>query len=147
MNATPSNPSTPSEIPFARGQGYLTAMGYLQIVAGALTVLFSCLAMLKASTLSGTVLMSPAAIHEAFGGFAGGGFTKFMAGYMSFLVMFGWILGLMMISAGIASLKCRGRYWIGFVSILNLFSQPLATTVAMMMLHGLTRPRITAAFR
>lgn len=132
---------------FRRGEGYLVFMGYLQIVTGVLTLLFSLTVIAHAWAVSATVLMSPARIYHLFGGFDADVFTKLVAAYLSFQVMFGWILGLGTILAGIASLKCRGRRWITLMAVLNLVNFPHGTTVAIMVLHGMTRPGIAGAFR
>ncbi len=145
MNAT--LPHTPSVRSFQPGEGYLYFVGQLQIVAGVLTVLFSLLTMIQAWTVNATAIMSPAEIYSAFGSPHGGWFNKLLAAYMSFQVMFGWIIGLLMISAGICCLKNRGRTWVALTACLSLVNFPHGTTVALMVLHGLTRPRISGALR
>jgi len=144
---TTTAPSQPSSPVLQKGEGYLAFMGYLQIAGGTLTVLFSILAMLKAWSLSGMAMMSPGDIYQAFGGHGEGSIDKLIAGYLSFLVMFGWVLGLMMITAGVCCLKRTGRRWVTVSSVLNLITLPHATTIAIMVLHGMTRRGIAAAFR
>ncbi|WP_193212612.1 hypothetical protein [Luteolibacter marinus] len=138
---------SPKHADFRRGEGYLVFMGYLQIVTGALTLLFSLMVMAHAWAVSDTVLMSPARIFHAFGSADADLFTKMVAAYMSFQVMFGWILGLGTILAGIWSLNCRARRWVTAMAVLNLINFPHGTTVAIMVLHGMTRPGIAGAFR
>lgn len=132
------------------GEGYLFFMAYLQIVAGALNLIFSAFAIGRAATTGNMDFLGLTATTDALGGVAGidlhGILASMMAGYMVIQLAFGWVAGLMMIGAAICCLKRRGRWFVAASSVLNLFNFPHGTTVAIMMLHGLSRPGISRVF-
>lgn len=136
-----------SDSPFPRGEGYLAFMGSLQIATGLFSSLFSMLAIAQAWSINAHVVMSPAEIHQAFGGYGTGPFARLIAGYISFQAMFGWVLGLVMIGGGICCLRRRGRVWAWIAGLLGLLNFPYGTTVAVMVLHGLSQREISGAFR
>ena len=135
------------ESPFQRGQGYLYFIGHLQIIAGILSIVLSLFVMMQAYSMRSTLLLGPIEVYQTFAGGQSGGLEKLIAASLSMQMMFGWILGLMMISAGICCLRNKGRAWVTFVTAANLLNFPHGTTVALIIIHGLTRPGIRGAFR
>ena len=135
------------ESPFPHGKGYLYFIGNLQIIAGILSIVLSLFVMLQAYSMHSTLLLGPIEIYQTFGGLQSGQFAKLIATSLSMQMMFGWVLGLMMISAGICCLRNKGRAWVTFVTAANLLNFPHGTTVALITIHGLTRPGIRGAFR
>lgn len=131
--------SIPSSV-FPRGVGYLTFMGYFQIGVGLLTVLFSALAIFQGAIID-PQLLNPAVAGEASRGF----FGRMIAGYMAFQMTFGWLLGAMMIMAGVCCLQLRGRTFVTVSAVLNLLNFPHGTTAAIMMLHGFRRQEVVDA--
>jgi len=132
---------------FRRGEGYLFYIGHLQIIIGILSIVLSLFVMLQAWVMRSTLLLGPVEIYRTFGGSQDDWVPRLMAALISCQLMFGWILGLMMISAGICCLKNRARGWVTFVTALNLFNFPHGSTAALIIIHGLTRPGIRGAFR
>jgi len=125
---------------FPRGVGYLTFMGYFQIGVGLLTVLFSALAIFQGSIID-PQLLNPMVAGEASRGF----FGRMIAGYMAFQMVFGWLLGTMMIMAGVCCLQLRGRTFVTVSAVLNLLNFPHGTTAAILMLHGFRRQEVIEA--
>ena len=134
------------DVPLARGEGYLTFMGYLQIAVGVLTVVFSAVAIAEAAWIGHTGLFNPVNAATYFGGRATGSFTSLLAGYVAFQISYGWLMGAMLIAAGVCCLKRIARRFVAAVSVVNLVNFPHGTTVAILMLHGLSRPGIAGAF-
>ena len=135
------------EPPFQRGQGYLYFIGNLQIIAGILSIVLSLFVMLQAYSMRSTLILGPIEVYQTFGGLQSGVVEKLIAASLSMQMMFGWVLGLMMISAGIYCLRNKARTWVTFVTAVNLLNIPHGTTVALIIIHGLTRPGIRGAFR
>lgn len=132
--------------PLPRGEGYLLFTGYLQLVAGALTIVFSGLAILLAMLAGDASWMNPFAAARTFGPAEAGFFVKLIGAYMAMQVAFGWIFGLLMIIAGTLSIRKKSRRFVTTSAIINLFNFPHGTTVALLVLHGMCRPGISAAF-
>lgn len=135
------------ETPMRRGEGYLYFMATLQIAAGALSVLFSLLALLRYASVGEASLLNPVVVADAFDGLGAGNLNSIIAGYVGFQVTYGWVMGLLLIIAGVCCLKRREKPIVAAAAALNLFNFPHGTTVGIMMLHGLTRPGISHAFR
>lgn len=143
MNQTP--PVSTTELPRC-GAGYLYFVGILQIGAGLLSVLFSLLAFLQVGLAESGGLLDPQQVAHRFAGHGSEGWASLVAGYVSFHVTYGWILGLLLISAGVCCIKLRARRLVWFSSLLNLLNFPHGTTAALMTWHGLSRDRISGAF-
>jgi hypothetical protein len=132
--------------PLAHGEGYLIFVGYLQLVAGVLTVLFSVCSIVMILAADAPSLLNPLEAARSYAA-PGSEMLKLLAGYMSFQIVAGWLFGLLMILAGFLVFIRRGRRTVAAVAVLNLVNFPHGTTVAIMVLHGLGRPGIAAAFR
>lgn len=133
--------------PFPRGAGYFYFTGVLQIGAGVLNLLFSLLGFLQARAAGVGGLLEAQGLAEWFSGRGLEGSAAVIAGLVAFQIAFGWIFGLLLIAAGICSLKCRARGFVWFSTVVNLFNFPHGTTVALMTWHGLNRRGIARAFR
>ena len=83
-----------------------------------------------------TLLLGPIEVYLTFGGLRSDEVEKLIAASLSMQMMFGWILGLMMISAGIFWLRNKTRAWVTFVTAVNLLNFPHGTTVALIIIHG-----------
>lgn len=138
--------TVPATKPFRRGAGYLYFVGILQIGAGMLSLLFSLLAFAHAGSADAGGLLDPRQVAYRFAGHGSEGWASFVAGYLSFHVTYGWIFGLLLITAGICCMRRRGRWLVRFSSLLNLLNFPHGTTAALMTWHGLNRDRISGAF-
>ena len=137
MNAHPLT----STLPYSRGEGYLTFMGYLQIGAGTLTLLFS-LCGIASGLASDSSLLIPFNGEGPYNGF----FQSLISAYLAFQITFGWLLGLLQIGAGIKCLHFKGRSLACVASAANMLNFPHGTTVSIMMLHGLITRDISRAF-
>jgi hypothetical protein len=133
-----------SSIP--RGEGYLLFTGYLQIVAGVLTILFSAITIVAAMLAGDASWINPVTVSQSFGSAEAGFFFKLITVYMAMQISFGWIFGILMVVGGVLSLRKNGRRFITTSAIINLFNFPHGTTVAILVLHGMSRPGISGAF-
>ena len=130
---------------FRLGAGYLYFMGVLQIIAGGLNLAFSAFSFALADDLGAADLFTPGRVVDAFVQ-RGIGWPDWVVSFMAVQVVYGWIFGLLMIVAGICCLRRRARRFVWVSTIANLFNMPHGATVAFLVWHGLTRPRIAAAF-
>jgi hypothetical protein len=142
METTIDTPAT-----LSRGEGYLIFVGYLQLVAGVLTMLFSGMAVVLAMFAADSSWMNPITVARSFGPAEAGFFVRLIGAYMALQFAFGWIFGLLLIVGGALCLKKRGRRFVTISAIINLFNFPHGTTVAILVLHGIARPGISGAFR
>jgi hypothetical protein len=132
--------------PLPRGEGYLLFTGYLQLVAGTLTILFSGMAIILAMLAGDASWMNPFAAARMFGPAEAGFFVKLVGAYMAMQIAFGWIFGVLMVASGVLCLRQNGRRFVTTSAIINLFNFPHGTTVAILVLHGIARPGISGAF-
>ena len=135
----------PSSNP-SRGEGYLMFVGYLQLVAGAMTLLFSALAIVLAMLASDASWMNPIAVARSFGPEESSFFVKLIGAYMALQFAFGWLFGLLMVVGGVLCIRKKGRRFVTTSAVINLFNFPHGTTVAILVLHGIARPGISGAF-
>lgn len=136
----------PVDIQLRRGEGYLYFMAYLQILAGVLSLLFSVFAIARAVSAGDLNMLNLTATTAGYDGSSPGFLETLLAGYMVVQLTFGWLMGLALIGSAICCLKHTGRRFIVIASVLNLFNFPHGTTVAIMMLHGLSRRGISDVF-
>ena len=144
MTTTPVSDDLRTPLP--HGEGYLKFMGYLQLIAGVLSVLFSGSATALILMANAPTLLNPLEVTKTFGSPTSES-LNLLAGYMSFQIVSGWLFGLLMIISGVLVFRRKGRRTVAAAAILNLVNFPHGTTVAIMVLHGLSRPGISAAFR
>lgn len=132
--------------PLPLGEGYLLFVGYLQLVAGAMTILFSVLTIALATLAGDASWLNPITVIRSFGSPEAGFFVKLIGTYAALQVAFGWIFGLLLVVSGILCISKRGRRFVTATAIINLFNFPHGTTVALLVVHGITRPGISGAF-
>lgn len=123
------------------GVGYLTFLGYFQVGIGALSVLFSLFAIIQ-GTIIDPQLFKPDAITDASRGFWG----RLIVSYIAFQMLFGWLLGVLMILAGAACLQLRRRTLVTLSTWLNFINVPHGTMAAILTFVGLSRPEVAEAF-
>jgi len=133
------NPSADVQ-PYRRGEGYLVFMGYLQILTGALSVLFSAAAVL--TELSDSSLLNPAVTA----GEASGRFIALITGYITLQITMGWIPCALQIVAGICCLRRRAPGFVIFASWVNLVVFPQGTMTSLLMLFGISRRDLLNGF-
>ena len=115
-------------------------MGYLQILTGALSVLFSAFAVLTG--LGDRSLLNPAVTA----GDATGWFMALVIGYITLQMTVGWVSGALQVAAGICCLRHRAPGFVIFASWVNLVSFPHGTTTALLMLYGISRRDLLRGF-
>jgi hypothetical protein len=130
-----------------RGEGYIFFMAWLQLIAGALTLLFSLMTLGMVMFSKDGSWASPAEVYRTIGPSEWSMFMKLMAAYIAFQFMFGWIFGLSLMLGGLLCLKRAGRGVVTAVAVLNLVNFPHGTTVGLLVLHGMTRRGIAGAFK
>lgn len=124
------------------GEGQLTALGYLQIGTGSLTVLMSLMAVTH--VLAGpSGLFAPAKLFSYSADF----FDRLIAAYVLLQLTLGWVAGALQLVAGSCCLRGKGPRLVRLASVVSLINFPHGTVAALLMLHGLGRPEITRAFR
>lgn len=124
------------------GEGQLTALGYLQIGTGSLTVLMSLLAVAPVM-MGSSGLFDPVKMFS----YASGPLDRLIAGYVLLQLTLGWVAGGLQLAAGSYCLRGKRPRLVGFASLVSLINFPHGTVAAILMLHGLRRPEIAQAFR
>lgn len=116
------------------GDGYLAALGYLQIGAGAFTLLMSLMALIQ-GLMGSAELLDPVKVFGLSTGF----FDRAIATYVSLQLSFGWVAGLLQLAAGICCLNARRPGFVAVASVVSLANFPHGTMTAILMLHGLNQ--------
>lgn len=127
---------------FQPGEGQLTALGYLQIGTGCLTVLMSILALAQ-MLLGPTELFNPA---NAFN-YSSDLFDRAIAAYVILQLTVGWVAGGLQLASGCCCLRCKRPRLVYAASLVSLINFPHGTVAALLMLSGFGRPEIAHAFR
>jgi len=138
--------SSSNHEPFRRGAGYLHFAGLLQIIAGTLSLAFSALGSSVAMAFGVENLFDPRAAADRFAGDGVAGLGNLVAEFAAFQASYGWIFGLLLVVAGICTMRLRARRFIWTSTLVNLANFPHGTTVALLTWHGLTRPGVARAF-
>lgn len=121
--------------------GYLAALGYLQIGTGSLSLMMSLMLFFQAM-FSHSELLSPAtALDSSFDLL-----DRAIATYVSLQLSVGWIAGALQLAAGICCLNARNRRLVWFASIVSLANFPHGTMAALLMVLALRRPDLTHGF-
>ncbi len=123
------------------GDGYLAALGYLQIGTGSLSLLMSLMLFFQAM-YSHSELLSPVTAFDSSFDLM----ERAIATYVSMQLSIGWVAGGLQFAAGLCCLHaCRPRLvWVA--SLVSLANFPHGTMAAILMLVGLQRAEITHAF-
>ncbi len=137
MKTSPASPA--ASLP--AGVGYLTFMGFFQVGVGSLSALFSLFAIIQ-GTLVDPQLFKPEAVTDSSRGLL----CQMLIAYIGFQMLFGWLLGALMILAGIRCLQLRGRTVVAVSTWLNFINVPHGTMAAILMFIGLGRPEVVEAF-
>ena len=124
------------------GDGYLSALGYLQIGTGSLTLVMSLMAFSQ-WVVGNAEVLNPT---NAFG-LASGFIDRAIAAYVSLQLTFGWVAGALQLAAGICCLHGRHTRFVCIASIVSLANFPHGTMAAILMLHGLSHGEIACAFQ
>jgi hypothetical protein len=122
---------------------YSTALGYLQIGTGSLTLLMSFMAFCQWALGHGEMLN----LGEVFG-LSSGLLDRAISAYVSLQLSLGWIAGGLQLAAGACCLSGRRQRFVGVASLVSLLNFPHGTMAAILTLNGLyqgaIRPRVAA---
>lgn len=119
------------------GDGYLAALGYLQIGTGVLSLTMSLMALTQAM-LSHSEFLNPATAFSH----SSNPIDRVIAAYVILQLTFGWLAGSLQVAAGISCLRSRRPRLVLAASVLSLANFPHGTLAAILTLHGLSRPEI-----
>lgn len=123
--------------PVARsGDGSLTALGYLQIGTGTLTIVMSLMAFAQAM-LNHAELLDPMRVFGLSTGFL----NQSIATYVSLQLSLGWIAGALQLAAGICCLHDRRPRFVTAASVVSLCNFPHGTMAAILMLQSMRAAR------
>ena len=123
------------------GDGYLAALGYLQIGAGCLSLTMSLMLFFQA-IFSHSELLNPAIAFEAGSSLI----DRAIATYVSLQLSLGWLAGALQLAAGLCSLRGRHPRLVWFASLVSLANFPHGSMAAILVLLGLRRPEVAQSF-
>jgi hypothetical protein len=127
---------------FARpGDGYLAALGYLQIGAGCLSLTMSLMLFFQA-LFSHSELLHPAVAFAAGSSLI----DRAIATYVSLQLSVGWVAGALQLAAGLCCLRGRHPRLVWLAALVSLANFPHGTMAAILVLAGLRRAEISDAF-
>jgi hypothetical protein len=123
------------------GDGYLDALGYLQIGAGSLSVLMSLMLCFQA-LFSHAELRSLASVFSSSLDLI----DRAIAIYVALQLSIGWAAGGLQFAAGICCLRGTNLRLVWAASLISLANFPHGTIAAVAMIWALRRPDIRCAF-
>jgi hypothetical protein len=112
------------------GEDSLTALGYLQVGAGSLTIAMSLMALCPILLGHGE-LLDPTKVF----GFASGFLDRAIATYVSLQLSVGWIAGTLQLIAGIGCLHGKITRLTAVASVVSLINVPHGAITAVLMLY------------
>ena len=122
--------------------GYLSALAYLQIAAGTLSLTMSLMFIFQALFIH-TPLLNPALAFSSTADLL----DRAIATYVSLQLTIGWLAGALQLAAGYCCLKARHCRLVYAASLVSLANFPHGTMSAILTLTALRRPEVAAAFR
>ncbi len=123
------------------GDGYLAAVGYLQIGAGSLSLMMSL--MLVFQVMFGhSELLNPAVAFDSSSDLL----DRAIATYVSLQLTVGWLAGALQLAAGVCCLRAKHQRFIGVASLVSLANFPHGTLAAVTVLFALRRPEVAQTF-
>lgn len=123
------------------GDGYLAALGYLQIGAGSLSLLMSLMLFFQA-TFSHSELLALATVFDSSFDLL----DRAIAIYVALQLSIGWVAGGLQLAAGICCLRRRNPRLVWAASLISLANFPHGTIAAIVMILALRRPGLTYGF-
>jgi hypothetical protein len=121
--------------------GYLSALGYLQIAAGTLSLTMSLMFIFQALFVH-TPLLNPALAFSSTADLL----DRAIATYVSLQLTIGWLAGSLQLAAGYYCLKASRPRFVATASFVSLANFPHGTMSAILTLTALRRPEVTEAF-
>ena len=138
---TPMN-HAPTQALSRPGEGYLAALGYLQIGTGVLSLTMSLMLLFQAM-FSHPELLNPATAFSSSADLV----DRAIATYVSLQLSFGWVAGGLQLAAGICCLRASRPRLIWLASVVSLANFPHGTMAAILVLLGLRRTEVVSAFQ
>lgn len=124
------------------GEGFLAALGYLQIGTGVLSLTMSLMFFFQA-LFSHSELLNPALAFDSSSELI----DRAIATYVSLQLTIGWLAGTLQLLAGVCCLRGRRPRFVGAAALVSLANFPHGTMAAILMLISLRRPEIAQAFQ
>jgi hypothetical protein len=124
------------------GDGYVAALGYLQIGSGVLSLTMSLMALVQA-LFSHSELFHPTTAL----GLSSELLDNAITAYVLLQLSLGWVAGGLQLAAGYCCLHSRRARLVWVASLISLANFPHGTMSAILMLLGLRRPEVIEAFR
>lgn len=124
------------------GEGFLAALGYLQIGTGGLSLTMSLMALCQVLAGHSDVLNPALALgsHAAF-------LDTAIGAYVSFQLSIGWIAGALQLIAGWCCVSGRAPRFVAVANFVSLANFPHGTVAAVLVVLSLRRAEIAQAFR
>ena len=123
------------------GEGYLAALGYLQIGTGALTLTMSLLALTQAM-LGQAEVFNPATAFASSSDLI----DRAIATYVALQLTLGWVAGGLQLAAGMRCLRASHPRLVWLASVISLGNFPHGTVAAILMLLSMRRAEVVQAF-
>ncbi len=123
------------------GEGYLAALGYLQIGSGVLTLTMSLMALFQAM-LGHAEMLNPATILDASSDWLDRAITT----YVVLQLTLGWVAGGLQLAAGLCCLRSSHPRLVWVASLVSLGNFPHGTLAALLMLLSMRRAEVVEAF-
>ena len=123
------------------GEGYLAALGYLQIGTGSLSLLMSLMLFFQVMFGHSEMLNPVTAFDSSFDLI-----DRAIATYVSLQLSIGWLAGGLQLAAGICCLHARHPRLVWAASIVNIANFPHGTMAGILMILALRRPDLTHGF-
>ena len=123
------------------GDGYLAALGYLQIGTGSLSLMMSLMLFFQAM-FSHSEMLNPAIAFDSSVDLL----DRAIATYVSLQLSIGWVAGALQLAAGICCLHSSHSRLVWLASLVSLGNFPHGTMAAILMLLGLRRAEVVHAF-
>jgi hypothetical protein len=123
------------------GDGYLAALGYLQIGTGSLSLMMSLMLFFQAM-FSHSELLSPATAFDSSSDLL----DRAIATYVSLQLSIGWLAGALQLAAGICCVHARNPRLVWVASLVSLANFPHGTMAGLLTILALRRPELTPGF-
>ena len=123
------------------GEGYLAALGYLQIGTGSLSLLMSLMLFFQ-MMFSESALLNPSTAFDSSSDLL----DRLIATYVSLQLSIGWLAGGLQLASGICCLQARHPRFVLAASLVNIANFPHGTMAGILMLLALRRPDLQHGF-
>ena len=123
------------------GDGYLSALGFLQIGTGSLSLMMSLMLFLQAVSGHSELLNPATALDSSFDLL-----DRAIAAYVSLQLSVGWVAGALQLAAGICCVPARHPRLVWSASFVSLANFPHGTLAGLLVILALRRPDLRHGF-